>query len=334
MEHKILVGHRPECGSPIALLPIALLGAGSIAQALVRGLLQAGVARPGDIRVTNRSDRVRLERVAQTYGVRPASDKAAALAGAKTVILATKPADAATCLEECRPHLERMRAWPWRTAEGDAGAAATAEGDAGAAATAGRVSAASPLPLVISVAAGLTTAFVESLLPPGTPVVRAMPNTSCAVGESATALAAGRSATAEHVEVARSVFAAVGDVVVLEEGLMDAITGLSGSGPAYVYLMLEAMTEAGVNLGLDPETAGRLSLQTLRGAVATALATGEDPRELRRRVTSPGGTTMAGLKVLEDAGFKEGLIGAVRRAAERSAEMAAAEAARSKRRQA
>ncbi len=280
-------------------LPLTFLGAGSMAQALVRGLLGAGLARPADIRVTNRSNRERLENLARLYSVEARPGKAEALAGAKTVILATKPVDARACLEECRPLLRGA---------GSGSPANAGDGWAG-------------LPLVVSVVAGLRAATIEKLLPPGTPVVRAMPNTSSSVGESATAIAAGRWAGPEHLAAARRLFEVVGLVVELEEDRLDAVTGLSGSGPAYVYLMLEAMTEAGAALGLEPGVAYRLALQTLRGAAATAERTGEDPAELRRRVTSPGGTTMAGLAVLERAGFKQGVVEAVRRAAERSAEL-------------
>lgn len=276
-------------------LPLTFLGAGSIARALIRGLLTAGLAGPSDIRVTNRSNRARLEDLARAYGVVTHPAKREALAGARTVVLATKPADVVACLEESRPHL-------------------LAFSEAGASATARR-------PLVISVAAGVGTATIERLLPPGTPVVRAMPNTSCSVGESATVLCAGRWAGDGGLEVARRLFGVVGLVVDLDESQMNAITGLSGSGPAYVYLLLEAMTEAGARLGLDPDVSYRLALQTLRGAAATAQVTGETAAELRRKVTSPGGTTMAGLAVLEGAGFKQGVIDAVRRAAERAAEL-------------
>jgi len=268
-----------------SLTPLAFLGAGSMAEALIRGILGSGLAAPGEVRVTNRSNRARLDNLARVYGVTASAGKDQALAGAATVILATKPADALQCLEQARPYLS------------------------------GR-------PLLVSVVAGLGTATIEELVPEGTPVVRAMPNTSCSVGESATALAAGRWAAAEHLAVARRLFDVVGLVVELDENRLDAVTGLSGSGPAYVYLMLEALTEAGVALGLDTDVSYRLALQTIRGAAATAQITGESPAELRRKVTSPGGTTMAGLAALERAGFKQGLIEAVRRAAERSAELA------------
>ncbi len=294
-------------------LPLTFLGAGSMARALIRGLLTAGLAVPSDIRVTNRSNRARLDDLARTYGVMTHPAKREALAGAKTVVLATKPADVVACLEESRPHLMAPNGAESHAAARGAGSSTTSRG-AGSSAPARR-------PLVISVAAGVGTATIERLLPPGTPVVRAMPNTSCSVGESATVLCAGRWAGDGGLEVARRLFGVVGLVVDLDESQMNAITGLSGSGPAYVYLLLEAMTEAGARLGLDPGLSYRLALQTLRGAAATAQVTGETAAELRRKVTSPGGTTMAGLAVLEGAGFKQAVIDAVRRAAERAAEL-------------
>ncbi|RJQ11456.1 MAG: pyrroline-5-carboxylate reductase [Bacillota bacterium] len=283
-----------------SFLPVAFLGAGSMAQALIQGLIQGGLASPAHIRVNNKSDRHRLESVARAHGVQAHADKRSALAGARTVIVATKPKDVAECLAQARVALE------WLDRSGPDARTKVL-----------RVT----HPLFISVAAGVSTRALEDLLPEGTPVVRAMPNTSSSVGESATAVAAGRFATAGHMAFAGRMFGAVGMVTELDERMMDVITGLSGSGPAYVYLMLEAMTEAGARLGLDREVAYRLALQTVRGAALTAQATGEDPAELRRRVTSPGGTTMAGLAALEEAGFKQGLIEAVRRAAERAAEL-------------
>jgi len=289
----------PPVDSPLS--PVTFLGAGSLAQALIRGFLAAGILAPDDIRVTNRSSQERLDEVARE-GVATYRTKRTALADARTIILATKPADAPACLAQCRPILESG----YLLAD-DAG------WDAGG-----------PLPLLVSVVAGLGTAAIEALVPPGLPVVRAMPNTSCGVRESATALAVGRWAGPEHLAAARRLFEAVGLVVELDESQMNAMTALAGGGPAYVYLMIEAMTEAGVRLGLDPDLAHRLSLQTLRGAAATLAATGETPAELRRKVTSPGGTTMAALAVLEQAGFKQGVVAAIGRAAERAGELAGA----------
>ena len=284
------------------LSPVTFRGAGPVSDALIRGFLAAGILAPDDIRVTNRSSQERLDEVARTYGVATYRTKRAALSDARIIILATKPTDAPACLAQCRPILESRG-----IVADDAG------WDAGG-----------PLPLLISVVAGLGTTAIEALVPPGLPVVRAMPNTSCGVRESATALAAGRWAGPEHLEAARGLFEAVGLVVELDEGHMNSMTALAGSGPAYVYLMIEAMTEAGVRLGLDPDLAHRLSLQTLRGAAATLAATGEAPAELRRKVTSPGGTTMAALAVLERVGFRQGVVAAIGRAAERAGELSGA----------
>jgi pyrroline-5-carboxylate reductase len=272
------------------ILPLAFIGAGSMAQALIRGLLAAGLARPRDIRVTNKADRQRLAAVASAYGVSTFRTREAAIRDARTVVLATKPQDAAVALDQCRKALH------------------TAE----------------ELPLVISVAAGIPTRYVEDRLPEGIAVVRAMPNTSCSVGESATALSGGRWAGPRDMAAAADIFGAVGYVVAVPEGQMDVVTGLSGSGPAYIYLMLEAMAEAGTALGLDPELSYRLALETAKGAAATVLASGDTAAglvELRRRVTSPGGTTMAGLAALEEAGFARAVIEAVLRAAERATQL-------------
>lgn len=284
--------------------PMAFVGAGSIAEALLRGLIAAGIAGPDTIILTNRSDRGRLERLAATYGVRTTPDKREALAAAGIVVLAVKPADAPAALAECRAALAFARA------VAPAGAPAR--------------QAVAQFPLLVSVVAGLRTTALEAWLPEGARVVRAMPNTSCSVGESATALAVGRWAGAADLDAATSIFEAVGLTAVVDEDLLDAVTGLSGSGPAYLYLFLEAMTEAGTALGLDAGLAYRLALQTIRGAAETARQTGENPADLRRRVSSPGGTTLAGLAALEGAGFRQAVVDAVRRAARRSAELSSA----------
>src|SRR2546426_967799 len=156
----------------------------------------------------------------------------------------------------------------------------------------------------------------------GRPVIRAMPNTSAAVLASATALAAGRHATEEHLQTATRIFEAVGDAVTVPEDVLDVVTALSGSGPAYVYRLIEAMIHAGTDLGLDGELARRLAVQTLIGAARMLTESAADPGELRRKVTSPGGTTMAALGVLENRGFAEIVREAISRAAERAREMA------------
>jgi pyrroline-5-carboxylate reductase len=175
--------------------------------------------------------------------------------------------------------------------------------------------------LVISVAAGIPLAMIEEALPAG-PVIRAMPNTSAAVQESATVLASGTRATETHLRDAALIFEAVGDVAVVDEELLDVVTALSGSGPAYVYHLIEAMIHAGSELGLDGGLARRLAVQTLVGAARMLAETREDPGDLRRRVTSPGGTTMAALQTLEARGFAQSVRAAVDRAAQRARELA------------
>ena len=178
---------------------------------------------------------------------------------------------------------------------------------------------------VLSVAAGITIAAMEAALPAGTAVVRAMPNTPALVGAGAAALAGGSNAWDEDVDWAVGVLQAVGEAVVVTEPQLDAVTGLSGSGPAYVFLMAEAMTDAGVARGLTREVAGRLAMQTIYGAGKMMVETGTSPVDLRAGVTIPAGTTAAGLAALEDHGLRAAMAGAVAPAIARSVELGKAE---------
>ena len=177
------------------------------------------------------------------------------------------------------------------------------------------------VPRVLSIAAGVRSEAIEAGLPPGTPVVRCMPNTPALVGKCAAAIAAGSAATAEDLRWASGILKSVGTVAAVAEDDLDAVTGLSGSGPAYLFRLAEAMTSAGIDQGLEPDTADALTRQTLLGA-STLLTSSEDsPAQLRGNVTSPGGTTAAGLAVLDDADFVD-LIGRVVEAAvQRSREL-------------
>ena len=168
----------------------------------------------------------------------------------------------------------------------------------------------------LSIAAGVRTGTIEASLPAGTPVVRAMPNTPALVGEGASAIAPGSAAQPEDLEWARSILEAVGTVIVVDEADLDAVTGLSGSGPAYVFRLAEALRAAGISQGLNPDTADALTRQTLLGAATLLTSSGEDPGQLRKNVTSPGGTTAAGLAVLDEADFM-GLVDRVVEAATR-----------------
>lgn len=267
---------------------IGFLGAGSIAESLVRGMLKAGLVRPEQVLVSNRSNRERLEELSRRYGVIAAGSKDRLVSECDIVVIACKPKDVADLLAEVG---EESR----------------------------------PGQIVLSLAAGITTAFIEARLGPGVQVVRAMPNTSCQVGESATAICRGRSADDGAVRAVQAMLESVGKVYEVPEEQMDAVTGLSGSGPAYVYLMVEAMVRAGQEVGLPADVARALTIQTIKGAALMLEETGEDPAVLRERVTSPNGTTYAGLKALHEAGFTEALVRAIGRATERARELGMAE---------
>ncbi|MGB0909759.1 MAG: pyrroline-5-carboxylate reductase, partial [Nitrospirales bacterium] len=175
--------------------------------------------------------------------------------------------------------------------------------------------------LVISVAAGVPILKIVACLPSNTSVIRAMPNTPAMVLQGATALAAGEDATQEQLVIATEIFEASGQVVVVEEKLMDAVTGLSGSGPAYVYVMIEALADGGVRMGLPRQVAHTLATQTVLGTAQMVLASGEHPGTLKDRVASPGGTTIAGLHELEQGGIRATLMNAVEAATRRSEEL-------------
>lgn len=263
---------------------ICFIGAGSMAEAILSGLLQHTDTKAEAITMINRQDKDRIETLQNRYGIISPENKEAAVRQADTVILATKPKDMDDALAQ----------WGDQIQSGQR---------------------------VISVAAGIPTPFIEERLSAHPPVVRAMPNTSSMVGASATALCPGRNAAEADLDEAIRIFSAIGTTVVVKEEEMDAVTGLSGSGPAYIYYLVEAMEQAGVNEGLSPAVARNLTLQTMAGAARMLLETREEPSELRRRVTSPGGTTMAGLNTLEKHRFQEALIDAVHQARRRSQEL-------------
>jgi pyrroline-5-carboxylate reductase len=264
---------------------IGFVGGGNMAGALVRGLLQSKTVTPDQIRASD----VKQERLAELhdkYGVETSADNEELARWADVVVIAVKP-----------QIVDRVLG---------AVASALSEGD-----------------LVVSIAAGVPIEALEARLPPGTRVVRAMPNTAAIALAAATAIAPGAHATAADVEVARALFEAVGRCVVLDESLLDAVTGLSGSGPAYVMLMIEALADGGVKVGLGRDTALLLAAQTVYGAAKLQLETGEHPGRLKDMVTSPGGTAIAGLHTLEAGGLRRTLIDAVEVASRRAAELGA-----------
>lgn len=271
---------------------VGFLGAGNMTTALIGGMLSAGVAEPQQLHVANRSNRERLLRLADQFGVRAAESKADLVRKCDLLVLACKPKDVPGLLAELTGHVR-------------------------------------PTHVLLTLAAGVTMASLQEHLPAGVQMLRAMPNTSCLVRESATALAAAPGAGADAIRSCRLILEAVGKVVEVPEELLDAVTGLSGSGPAYVYLMVEALIEAGTRVGLSRAVAHDLVLQTLTGAAKMLRETGTDPGVLREQVTSPGGTTMAGLQVLAERGFDQAVVQAVARATQRAREMGAALSAHS-----
>lgn len=262
---------------------IGFLGGGNMGEALIRGLLKTGLIPPEAIFVSD----VRLQRLEQLgalYGIHTLSDNALLVKRADVVILAVKPQIMAEVLREITPALPQGR-------------------------------------LVISIAAGVSTAVLRAHLPAGTRLIRVMPNTPALVLEGATAIARADGLEPGDLEVAQEIFSAVGKVVVLEEELMDAVTGLSGSGPAYVALVIEALADGGVKMGLDRATAMTLAAQTVLGAARLLIETGTHPGQLKDMVTSPGGTAIAGIHTLEVGGLRRTLMNAVERATLRSREL-------------
>jgi pyrroline-5-carboxylate reductase len=260
---------------------VGLVGGGRMGEALAAGLLDAGWA-PDTLAVAEVDVDRRHQLEERLTGVRVVPSPAWAAADADVLVVSVKPGDVAGVLETCAPALPDQA-------------------------------------LVLSIAAGVRIAALEAAAP-GHPVVRAMPNTPAVVGKGAAAIAAGTLADDTHLEIAERVLGAVGTVVRVPEAQLDAVTGLSGSGPAYLFLLAEAMTDAGVLVGLPRATADALVRQTLLGA-ATLLSSGtETPESLRAAVTSPGGTTAAALQALETHGVRAALLDAVEAATRRSRE--------------
>lgn len=269
---------------------LGFLGAGNMAGALIKGLLHAGVVAPDRILASDvKSDR--LKQLHAAHGIRVTSDNHELVRSVDVLVLATKPQVIDKALS----------------------------------AVAGDVKEGT---VVISVAAGVPIAALEARLPANTRVVRSMPNTPAIALAGATAIAAGTHATEEDMDVARALFEAVGRVVTLEEAQLDAVTGLSGSGPAYIMLMIEALADGGVKVGLHRDTALLLAAQTVFGSAKLLLETGDHPGRLKDMVTSPGGTAIAGLHTLESGALRKTLIDAVESATKRSAELGVAMAAK------
>jgi pyrroline-5-carboxylate reductase len=261
----------------------AFIGAGNMAEALVSGILKSHLATPANISATDISPG-RLELFRKTFQIQVGSDNAEEAKQADVIILCVKPQIMDRVLSEIKGKLSRKQ-------------------------------------LLISVAAGYPLTRLQQHIGGNVSLVRAMPNTPAVIQEGVTALAGSSGLPVHHLQLAQTIFESVGKVVIVEESLMDAVTGLSGSGPAYIYLVIEALTDGGVRAGLPRAVAGVLAAQTVLGAARMVLETGEHPAVLKDRVTSPGGTTIAGLQQLEAGGLRAILMQAVEAATHRSREL-------------
>jgi pyrroline-5-carboxylate reductase len=261
---------------------IGFLGAGNMAEALIRGLLRGHADAKNIIASGPREDR--MAELATRYAISTATDNGSLAERSEIVVLAVKPQIMRKVLDEVADKLR-------------------------------------PEALVISIAAGIPIAAIEQRLRPGTRVVRTMPNTPALVDAGATAISAGGHATHADLADAKRIFDAVGITVILDEYQLDAVTGLSGSGPAYIFLILEALSDAGVKVGLSRRTATLLAAQTVLGSAKLLLETNEHPGRLKDMVTSPGGTAITGLHVLEHGGMRTTLMDAVEAATKRSHEL-------------
>ncbi len=262
---------------------IAFVGGGQMSEAMIGGLLAGNVCRPESLWATDRVA-ARCDLLKSQFGVRVGSDNREAVAWADVVVLAVKPQVLPAVVQELSEHLHRV--------------------------------------LVISIAAGVTIQAITSHAPGAKRVIRAMPNMPVLVREGMTALAGSSTLSEDDQDIGHAIFQAVGRVVAIDERLMDAVTGLSGSGPAYVFQAIEALADGGVKMGLPRQTAEVLAAQTVFGAAKMVLESGDHPAKLKDRVASPGGTTIAGLHRLEEGRFRATLMGAVEAATKRSQELA------------
>jgi pyrroline-5-carboxylate reductase len=261
---------------------IAFLGGGNMAEAILGGLLAGGVSMEKHLVVADISEE-RRALMEEKYGIATTADNTEAVRGAEVVVLAVKPQQAAEVLAAAQPAFSRKQ-------------------------------------LLVSICAGLPTKALEALVPAR--VVRVMPNLPALVRRSVTAICGGAQATAADLDLVEELFAAVGAVVRIPEGKMNEVTALSGSGPGYVFAFLEALEATGIAMGIAPATARKMAVETVRGAAELAAETGEDPAELRRRVSSKGGTTLAGLAAMEAGGFAAAVAAGMKAARDRAAELA------------
>lgn len=265
---------------------IAFIGAGSMAEAIIAGLIENKLLKGQQIFITNRSNRARLTELQNNYGITPTYDTTELLKDAEIVILAMKPKDAEAAIQDMKEKITNEM-------------------------------------LIVSVLAGVSIASIETFAQQALPVVRAMPNTSAAIGHSATALAANQLVTEAQKQQLTTMFETIGLATFVKEEQLDAITGLSGSGPAYIYYVVEALEKAAAEIGLEKEVAKQFIVQTLLGAGEMLKQSPKSAQQLRHDVMSPGGTTEAGIRVLEAHNVEEAFIACVKEATAQSKRLGA-----------
>ena len=263
---------------------VAFIGAGSMAEAMIAGIVNSGLVRPEQVIASNKSNHQRLIELEVQYGIQGVPKEELDLHEIDIIFMAMKPKDAETALRSLKQELRQDQ-------------------------------------LVLSVLAGISTSFMENNLPTGQQVIRVMPNTSSMIGESATALSPGTYTTQTNIILAKKLLGCIGKVFIIREDEMDIFTGIAGSGPAYFYYLMEHMEKAVLGSGLDEEMTRQIIAQTMVGAARMIQNRDESPAELRKKVTSPNGTTAAGLDALSSHGGGNAISEAVKHAANRSKEI-------------
>jgi pyrroline-5-carboxylate reductase len=263
-------------------MKLGFIGAGRMAEAIIKGLISKKALNKKDIFASDK-DTARITYLSDKFGIKTFADNVDAVKASDVILLAVKPQVMAQVLSDISKYIKNDV-------------------------------------LVISIAAGITLKSLKKYLTKN-PIVRVMPNNPCLIGEGISAIVGGDLANASHIETVEKIFSSVGDVIKVEERLMNAVTGLSGSGPAFVYEVIDAMADGGIYAGLPKELAMQLAQKTVLGSIKTLIKTKKTPEELKTMVASPGGTTLAGLRVMEEANFKSILKRAVVKASARAKEI-------------
>lgn len=263
---------------------ITFIGAGSMAEAIIEGIINKQFIKSKQIFVANKENKERLEELEKKYNIIGNTNKQDIIENSEIIIFATKPADLESAILEVKPFIRDDQ-------------------------------------LIISVIAGISTSFISSLIDKRVAVIRAMPNTSASIGNSATAISKGKFASDNDLELAKQLFESIGTVSIVEEEKMHIVTGISGSGPAYIYYLVEAMEKAAMEEGLDIEIAKSLIAQTVIGAGEMLKQSNDSAEILRQNVTSPNGTTAAGIQTLSEYNFQKAVINCVKSAKNRSIEL-------------